>query len=130
MKYFSIDEAESLIIQITEIFNAAKETKFLIEKKVDSWRKTHAKLSPAEEAVIRGQVDFLASQLETQLGDITALGCTPKDLDAGLVDFPARIDGQEAYLCWKVGEKKIAYWHGLTEGFQGRKPLNKKENRR
>ncbi|HET6266223.1 MAG TPA: DUF2203 family protein [Acidobacteriota bacterium] len=44
-------------------------------------------------------------------------------MDIGLVDFPAMLDGEEILLCWKYGEKTIRYYHGLTEGFAGRKPL-------
>jgi hypothetical protein len=54
---------------------------------------------------------------------IHELGAVVKDPDEGLVDFPARVEGQEAYLCWKVGEDSIEYWHGIEEGFAGRKPL-------
>ena len=46
-----------------------------------------------------------------------------KDLDRGLVDFPALRDGEEVLLCWEVGEDEIAFWHGVDEGFAGRKPL-------
>src|SRR6185295_20291408 len=93
LRYFSLDEAESLIPQIVEILTSAMQTKGMIEQKVDNWRKVHKKLGVAEEAVIRGQVDYLASRLELQLGEITEMGCVPKDLDQGLVDFAARIDG-------------------------------------
>jgi hypothetical protein len=62
----------------------------------------------------------MASQLEKTLGKIADLGCVPKDLDAGLIDFPTRIDGKEGYLCWKLGEKRITHWHNLTDGFSGR----------
>jgi hypothetical protein len=127
LRYFSIEEAESLLPQITEIFNAGQETKFLIEQKVDSWRKVHKKIKVAEEAVLRGQVDFLASRLEEQLGAISELGCVPKDLDLGLVDFPARMNGKEGYLCWKVGEDRVQFWHGLTEGYTGRKRITKED---
>jgi hypothetical protein len=51
------------------------------------------------------------------------LGLLVKDLDRGLVDFPALHDGEEVLLCWQVGEDEVAYWHGLEEGFAGRKPL-------
>jgi hypothetical protein len=52
------------------------------------------------------------------------LGVIVKDADRGLVDFPAlRESGEEVLLCWQVGEDEIAYWHGLEEGFAGRKPL-------
>ena len=52
------------------------------------------------------------------------LGVIVKDADRGLVDFPAlRESGEEVLLCWQVGDDEIAYWHGLEEGFAGRKPL-------
>ena len=54
---------------------------------------------------------------------IHALGAIVKDPDSGLVDFPARVEDEEAFLCWRMGEDEIAYWHGLEEGFAGRKPL-------
>lgn len=127
LKYFTVEEANQLVPKITEILVAARETKTMIERKVDDWRKVHKSIGPAEEAVLRGQVDFLASHLETQLGEITELGCIPKDLDVGLVDFPARVDAKEAYLCWKFGEARVEHWHGLTDGFKGRKLLSGKE---
>jgi hypothetical protein len=54
---------------------------------------------------------------------IDEAGVQVKDLDEGLLDFPARRDGEEVLLCWRVGEPEVAYWHGLDEGFAGRKPL-------
>ena len=50
-------------------------------------------------------------------------GVQVKDLDEGLLDFPAQKDGEDVLLCWKVGEPEVAYWHSLEEGFAGRKPL-------
>jgi hypothetical protein len=54
---------------------------------------------------------------------LEGLGVLVKDLDRGLVDFPALRDGEEVLLCWHVGEDEVAFWHGLEEGFAGRKPL-------
>jgi hypothetical protein len=51
------------------------------------------------------------------------LGVVVKDLDRGLVDFPALRNGEEVLLCWQVGEDEVAFWHGLDEGFAGRKAL-------
>ena len=55
--------------------------------------------------------------------DLQRLGVLVKDLDRGLVDFPALRGDEEVLLCWQVGEDEIAYWHGVDEGFAGRKPL-------
>ncbi|HVN06194.1 MAG TPA: DUF2203 domain-containing protein [Bryobacteraceae bacterium] len=51
-------------------------------------------------------------------------GCLVKDLDIGLVDFPTLFHGEEVYLCWKLGEDKIEFWHGMQEGFAGRKAID------
>ena len=52
------------------------------------------------------------------------LGVQIKDLDAGLLDFPALREGTEVELCWQVGEDAVEYWHGIGEGFAGRKPID------
>jgi hypothetical protein len=54
---------------------------------------------------------------------IESLGCVVKDIDLGLVDFPAMLQDEPVYLCWKLGEPRVAYWHGIEEGFSARKPL-------
>jgi hypothetical protein len=54
---------------------------------------------------------------------INEIGALVKDLDSGLVDFPTLRGGEEVFLCWKLGEHEIGYWHGVEEGFAGRKPL-------
>ena len=51
------------------------------------------------------------------------MGIQVKDVDRGLIDFPAVIDGQDALLCWQLGEPRIAYWHTPEDGFAGRRPL-------
>ena len=55
--------------------------------------------------------------------EITAAGAQIKSLEEGLLDFPSERDGEEVLLCWKLGEDDIRYWHGVDEGFAGRKPL-------
>jgi hypothetical protein len=66
-----------------------------------------------------------ASEIGEAIEAITARGAQVKDLEAGLVDFPAKHpdDGSIVLLCWQVGEDAVAHWHGLEEGFAGRKPL-------
>lgn len=50
-------------------------------------------------------------------------GVELRDASSGLIDFPAEINGQEAYLCWRLGEPEVAYWHSPEDGFAGRRPL-------
>jgi hypothetical protein len=57
--------------------------------------------------------------------EVQEMGCLVKDLDMGLVDFPTTFRGEEVYLCWKLGEEEIAFWHGVDEGFRGRKAIDR-----
>lgn len=69
------------------------------------------------------RVETLAGQVKEGLDAILALGGVPKDLGLGLVDFLHLRDGEEVHLCWKFGERRITWWHGLDEGYAARKPL-------
>ena len=51
-------------------------------------------------------------------------GVQVKSLEEGLLDFPSERNGEEVLLCWQVGEERVAFWHGIDEGFAGRKPLD------
>ncbi|MFN0118629.1 MAG: DUF2203 domain-containing protein [Elusimicrobiota bacterium] len=124
LKYFTLKEAEKLIPTLQAGFEKIQEIRLKIEEKVEYWRKVHKKMTDVDETLFRSQVDFLVTQLDSELGKIADLGCVPKDLESGLVDFPARIDGKEGYFCWKIGETTIAYWHNLTEGFSGRRLIS------
>ena len=64
---------------------------------------------------------FLA--LRDALGELQARDVVLRDLDRGLVDFPALREGREVYLCWEEGEAEIAFWHDLDSGYAGRRPL-------
>ena len=66
----------------------------------------------------------LAGEIEACLDELQQIGCLFKGFDAGLVDYPARIDGRPVYLCWRVGEERIEFWHEIDGGFDGRKPLD------
>ncbi len=63
------------------------------------------------------------------LAEIDSIGVQVKDLDIGLLDFPCEVEGQIILLCWKMGEKVIAHWHGTDEGFAGRKPIDERISR-
>ncbi len=63
-------------------------------------------------------------RLKQALTEIENSGVLVKDLDIGLIDFPTLLDGSEVYLCWKLGEPHIGFWHDTTEGFAGRKSID------
>jgi len=72
----------------------------------------------------KSQRDSGAQALKTTLGRIEDRGVVVKDLDVGLIDFPTLYRGQEVYLCWRMDEADIDFWHGTQEGFAGRKLID------
>lgn len=75
-------------------------------------------------ASLRAQHQQLADTLKQALNRILETGCLIKDLEVGLLDFPALINNEEVYLCWRLGEDRIRFYHRQNEGFAGRKPLD------
>jgi hypothetical protein len=61
--------------------------------------------------------------LRREVESITGLGIVLRDPESGLVDFPSLRQGREVFLCWRVGEERVGYWHGPETGFSGRQPL-------
>ena len=66
----------------------------------------------------------LAGELRECVRRLVALGVVVKDLESGLVDFHAVRDGEDVLLCWRVGEDAVEWWHGVEDGFVGRKPID------
>ena len=75
-------------------------------------------------ARVRSEHIRLISQVKDALDRIQATGCVVKDLDTGLLDFPAILKNEEVYLCWRLGEDRIRFYHRQDEGFSGRKPID------
>jgi hypothetical protein len=131
MRHFTPDEANAELERVRPLVEqlvvrrgehvAALERQEELEAKI---RGNGGGMPPAELAAAGAEVDELARGLASLVDEITALGVQVKDLDEGLVDFPARRDGEEILLCWRLGEEEVEYWHGLEEGFAGRKPLD------
>ncbi len=76
---------------------------------------------------LRIEHNSLAETIRAALDRIHASGCLVKDLDMGLLDFPSIIDNEEVYLCWKLGEDRIRFYHRQDEGYAGRKPLDPRD---
>ncbi len=80
-------------------------------------------IPPAELAAMDATVETAAAELASAIGKVQAIGVLVKDLDSGLVDFPAKRGGEDVLLCWQLGEEEVAFWHGLEDGYAGRQPL-------
>lgn len=123
MRYFSVQEAEELIPEIEKIFASVIEIAGKIQSKSELIGRLQGQKDAAQLAIEQSQLEFLTGGMEDWLRKILDLGAYPKGLNPALVDFPHRLNGREVYLCWQVGEKHISHYHGIEEGFPGRKKL-------
>jgi hypothetical protein len=81
-------------------------------------------LDPERVGGLRRRQQQAVQQLQAATRQIEESGCMLKDLEVGLIDFPAILGGEPVLLCWKLGERRIEYWHRSDEGFAGRKRIN------
>jgi hypothetical protein len=131
-RYFNREEAEELLPLIEQSLREARESKDKVEaldrelsRATTEIMVLGGSLPPyGRLAANRSEREQVAGQLQEAINRILETGCLVKDLDEGLIDFPTLRDGEEVYLCWKLGEERVGYWHGIEEGFAGRKPLD------
>jgi hypothetical protein len=130
-KTFTVEEAEALIPKLEPIVSSIMEHKrsaFKLSEELSSLQKKAKSSGGVEASALinkQTEIEFLIEIITEGLTEIEKLGAHPKDLDIGLVDFPATIDGETVLLCWRYGEKSIDYYHGYDEGFAGRKSLKR-----
>lgn len=131
-RFFNLEEAEKLLPMLEVLLNRAMENKKAMDAVETEMAGVRNRIMltggmlPDHESLSRrkSQKDDLASQLKAALQEIAASGCLVKDLEMGLVDFPCLFNNREIYLCWKLGEPRICFWHDVDEDFRGRKPLD------
>jgi hypothetical protein len=80
-------------------------------------------LDPEEARRIRLRMQGLVDQMAAAVAHIDALGITLRDIERGLIDFPALVNGRQVWLCWQLGEPAVDFWHDLDTGFGSRRPL-------
>ncbi len=131
---FTLEEAQTLLPVLESLLRAAIEGKKLIES-VDSEFLEIAqrvsliggmRLDIVHLARRKAERTKAEQRVRDALAEIDASGVQVKDLDIGLLDFPCEVDGRTVLLCWKLGEKGIRHWHGVSEGFAGRKPIDER----
>ena len=135
-KYFSLTEAERLRAQVEPILIEAMETRRKMaefEKQLTAiaeriQRSGGLMVSYEKAAKARIERNRMEEAVRSALERIHSTGCLVKDLDIGLVDFPSRINDEEVYLCWRLGEDRIRFYHRQDEGFAGRKPIDPRDS--
>jgi hypothetical protein len=77
----------------------------------------------AERRRLRLRMQGVIDQMQAGVARIDELGVTLREIETGLVDFPALVNGRQVWLCWRLGEGDVSWWHELSDGFGGRRPL-------
>jgi hypothetical protein len=131
---FTLDEAQSLLAVLESLLRTAINAKKVIDE-------ADAEQQALQHRVFLNGGMFLdivplarrkaerakaEQRAKDALAEIDSIGVQVKDLNIGLLDFPCDVEGQIILLCWKLGEKAITHWHGVQEGFAGRKPIDQR----
>jgi len=131
---FSLDEAHALLPVLKTLLERAMEAKKTAQEIEAEFQKLnhHIFLTGGTQVDIvkmsrrRAEGDKSVQQIKDCLAEIQSSGVQVKDLDIGLLDFPCIVDDETLLLCWKLGEERITHWHGMEEGFAGRKPIDER----
>ncbi|MBC5825266.1 MAG: DUF2203 domain-containing protein [Candidatus Eremiobacteraeota bacterium] len=130
MKVFKLEEANALLSVVRplvqQLVNKRRDLAIKLLE-ADTAQRMISDANGAQRAATQAkQAEQLHGELSALIEVVQQHGCTVKDLDLGLVDFPALRGGQLVNLCWKLDEPAIAFWHGMEEGFQARRSISRR----
>lgn len=127
VRLFTLTEANALLATVVPMLQDLLECKRGLEAAQAALQRItpqHRKNGHRLEAIgLERQMERLVDCLSHGMRDLEAMGIELKDIDSGLIDFPALHRGRVVLLCFRLGEERIAYWHELTTGFAGRRPI-------
>ena len=134
-KLFSLTEAERTRVELEPVLLEAMEARRRAKAINDKMTElaTRIQLSGGmrfdyqQAGQQRLEQNNLESSIAQALEKIHSTGCVVKDLDTGLLDFPARLNDEDIYFCWRVGEDRIRFYHRQDEGFAGRRPIDPRD---
>lgn len=127
---FTFEQAEALLPQVRDELLAMQASKRDVDLLRGSFEQAAHKSTgnghvKDEDALgeKRRRAEQLVEQINQRLARINDWGVELKGIDEGLIDFPSRRDDRIVYLCWRLGEDRIEWWHEIDAGFAGRQPL-------
>jgi hypothetical protein len=125
MRYFDVDAAQGLVPVLTSSFTRIRSRVDRIEQLTrDLQRLGRPSGKPSSPSgTLEEERERLAGEVQEEIAKLEVIGVEVKSLE-GLVDFRALRSGRTVYLCWRLGEATVGYWHELDAGFTGRKPID------
>jgi hypothetical protein len=129
VKIFSIAEAERTIPLVSRIASDLRDEYRAWQAAMARYELavagTRAEEGEPETAVhLREDISLRAERIKALLDELDELGCELKDFEQGLVDFYALLEDRLVFLCWRLGEERITWWHEVDAGFAGRQPID------
>jgi len=122
-KLFTLDEANAFVPQLLDLVPKIQKLSVSLKNNFPDIKNARdkAKWNGGSDQ----GVDYLNAVLKYNdlMRKIEDMGCEVKGIREGLIDFPSLREGREVYLCWRMPEKEILFWHDLNAGFTGRKPI-------
>ncbi|MDQ3934177.1 MAG: DUF2203 domain-containing protein [Actinomycetota bacterium] len=119
---FSVEEANAALSWVTERIERLRSARVALTD--EEVREALSEAAPTNGGGEPGRaVSEAFLEMRSALMDLQEQEIVLRDLDRGLVDFPAEREGREVFLCWEEGEPEIGYWHDLDSGYGGRQPL-------
>jgi hypothetical protein len=127
-RYFGIDEANGLVGDVRPVLEELRDDRERVaevQAVLQRERENNGSGEHAEELSQREQeVRDVVRRMQADVAQIDAWGITLRDIPSGLIDFPALANGRPIWLCWRLGEDDIEWWHETNVGFDGRQPLS------
>ena len=124
-RIFTLAEATALIPQLEIFLSKVKDGRTILIHTKNEIKKACANAELGGGSVVGPRYITALEDMHENLQAIQEIGVIAKDLDLGLCDFPFYLNGRIVYLCWKLGEDKIEWWHEITTGFSERQPIPK-----
>jgi hypothetical protein len=122
-RYFTLQEANQTLNSIRPLMDELQEIRqAILKNQPEAWPAIEKSAGNGGNRALSNMVQEF-EKLDALVHQIQDTGVLIKDINLGLLDFPALKDGREVYLCWQYGEGDIAFWHEVEAGFAGRKPI-------
>lgn len=136
-RFFDIDDANAALVEVAPLLATLADQRAELIRLRDRSLAAHqpagggspdveaeAAIDEEEARRIRLRMQGVVDQMAAAVARIDALGITLRDIEQGLIDFPALVSGRQVWLCWHLGEADVTTWHELDAGFTGRRPLS------
>lgn len=119
--FYDIDAANARLVEVRDVLALLRDQRAELIRLRDLSRSPDT--DPADQRRIDLRMKGIIDQMQAAVVQIDHWGITLRDIETGLIDFPALVNGRQVCLCWRLGEDEVAWWHELSAGFSGRREL-------